>query len=234
MKQINPVLYTLQNKLIVSCQAIGNSPFNSPEGVTQLAKAAEIGGAAGIRSEGIAKTRMIISTVSLPVIGLVKSTFEDGMVRITGAFSDVADLLAIGTHIIAIDGTFRKREGLTGPEFIRQVKQEYPCIVLADIARMDEGEACIEAGADAVSTTLSGYTPETVASMHSGPDFKLLEQLTKNSPVPVFAEGRINTPSDAATMMQLGAWGVIVGSAITNPVYVTQWYNDAIKLVVQE
>ncbi|MBN2571857.1 MAG: N-acetylmannosamine-6-phosphate 2-epimerase, partial [Ignavibacteriales bacterium] len=50
----------LKGGLIVSCQAERNSPFNSPKGLTMFAKAAKIGGAVGIRSEGIEKTKMII------------------------------------------------------------------------------------------------------------------------------------------------------------------------------
>ncbi|MGE5682836.1 MAG: N-acetylmannosamine-6-phosphate 2-epimerase [Bacillota bacterium] len=223
------IFYQLKNNIIVSCQARGKSPFNSPEGVTYFAKAAALGGAAGIRSEGIAKTKMIIENVKLPVIGLVKSEFEDGFVRITGSFRDVEDLLSIGTHIIAIDGTFRKREGLTGPEFINKVKERYNCTILADVARYEEGEACVEAGCDSVSTTLSGYTPETVSIKGKGPDFDVLEQLARKFTIPVFAEGRINTPDDAARMIQLGAWGVIVGTAITAPDAVTKWYIEAIQ-----
>lgn len=228
------IIEQLKNKLIVSCQARGSSPFNSPEGVTLLARAAHLGGAAGIRSEGIAKTRMIIENVDLPVIGLVKSEFEDGYVRITGSFKDVEDLLGIGTHIIAIDGTFRKREGLNGPEFIKEIKKKFNCIVLADIAKLEEGIECAESGADAVSTTLSGYTPETEYLKEEGPDFKLVECLAKTVNIPVFAEGRVNTPEQAAEMISLGAWGVITGSAITSPDLITAWYINAMSRAVKE
>jgi len=112
----------LKKQLIVSCQAEGNDPFNSSEGVTLFAKAAVMGGAAGIRTEGFEKTKMIKENVSVPVIGLIKSYFDDGYVRITGSFKDVEDLLKTNCDIIAIDGTFRKREELTGPEFISKVK----------------------------------------------------------------------------------------------------------------
>ena len=59
----------LHHRLVVSCQAEGDSPFNSPEGVAMFAQLAEQNGAAAIRSEGIAKTRAIVERVSLPVIG---------------------------------------------------------------------------------------------------------------------------------------------------------------------
>lgn len=229
---MNEIFTTIKHGLIVSCQAEGNSPFNSPEGVSMFAQMAVRGGAAAIRSEGIEKTRKIIDTVNVPVVGLIKSSFDDGFVRITGSFKDVEDLLAIGTLMIAIDGTFRKREALTGPEFIGAVKHRYGCTVMADIATEHEAIACAAAGADCVSTTLSGYTPET---QHSGnaPDFKLVEMLAQSLSVPVIAEGRINTPEMAATMRALGAWSIVVGSAITRPAEITKWFVQSLHAAVR-
>lgn len=225
---MHEVFQKIKNGLIVSCQAEGTSPFNSPEGVLLFAQSAVQGGAAAIRSEGIEKTQLIINSIRVPVIGLIKSSFDDGYVRITGSFKDVEDLHAIGTSIIAIDGTFRKREDRSGPEFISEVKKRYHCIVMADIATEEEAIACAAAGADCVSTTLSGYTPETRSS-DDAPDFELLESLVKKLSIPVIAEGRINTPKIAATMKSLGAWSIVVGSAITRPTEITKWFVHSMK-----
>lgn len=227
MKQ--EIIDKLKNKLIVSCQAEGNSPFNSAEGVTMFAKAAILGGASAIRSEGIEKTKMIIEQINVPIIGLVKSKFEDGSVRITGSFKDVEDLISIGTHIIAIDGTFRKRENLSGPDFIKAVKSKFNCLIMADIAKLDEAIACEEAGADLISTTLNGYTPETISDKTKEPNYDLVNQLVKKIKIPVVAEGRVNTPEAAKKMIELGAYAVVVGTAITRPHIITSWYVDAIK-----
>ena len=231
MKQI---FEELKNGLIVSCQSEGADPFNSPEGVTLFARAAEMGGAKGVRSEGIEKTKSIIANVKIPVIGLVKSHFEDGLVKITGSFKDFESLLEIGCHIIAVDGTFRKREGLTGPEFINQLKKNYNAIIMADIATFDEAITCVESGADCVSTTLSGYTPETSHLDKNKPDFELLRKLVNNLNVPVFAEGRYNTPEFCAEAIKIGAWSVVVGTAITRPRIVTSWFVSAIESAVIE
>lgn len=226
---LNDIIEKLKRNLIVSCQAEGDSPFNSPEGVTMFAKAAIMGGAAGIRSEGIAKTKMIIEQTNVPVIGLVKSKFEDGSVRITGTFKDVEDLISISTHIIAIDGTFRKRENLSGPDFIKTIKSKFNCLIMADIAKLDEAIACEEAGADLISTTLNGYTPETISDKIKEPNYDLVNQLVKRIKIPVIAEGRINTPDAAKKMIELGAHAVVVGTAITRPHIITSWYVEAIK-----
>lgn len=225
---MNEIFLKIKNGIIVSCQAEGNSPFNSPEGVTLFAKAAQLGGAVGIRSEGIEKTAMIIKEIPLPVVGLVKSQFNDGSVRITGSFADVENLHTIGTNIIAIDGTFRLRENLTGPEFISAVKNKFHCIVMADIATEREAIACAEAGADCISTTLSGYTPETQFKGEL-PDYELVESLVKKLSVPIIAEGRITTPAMAAQMKKLGAWCIVVGSAITRPTEITKWFVNSLR-----
>jgi N-acylglucosamine-6-phosphate 2-epimerase len=222
------ILNSLKGELIVSCQAEGLDPFNTPEYVTLFALAAKMGGARGIRSEGIDKIQSIKGSVDLPIIGLLKDYFDDGFVRITGSFKMVENLIDIGCDIIAIDGTFRKREGLTGPKFIEQVKYRYSCIVLADIATDEEAIASKEAGADCVSTTLSGYTPETQFRCDS-PDFNLIKRLSQTISIPVFAEGRINTPQEAKKAMDIGAYAVIVGSAITRPRIITSWFANKIK-----
>lgn len=223
------IISKLKHGLIVSCQAEYDSPFNSPEGVTMFAKAAVAGGAAGIRSEGIEKTKMILESVNVPVIGLVKSKFQDGSVRITGSFSDVDDLSAIGCPIIAIDGTFRKRDGLTGSEFINRIKSEFDAFIMADIAKKDEAIECEQAGADFISTTLNGYTPETESDKIFSPNFELVKVLSQKIKKPVIAEGRINSPDNAGEMIRLGAYAVVVGTAITRPHIVTSWYVNAIK-----
>lgn len=215
--------------LIVSCQAEDNDPFNTPEGVTLFAKAAEMGGADGIRSEGISKTLEIINNIDIPIIGLVKSYYNDGTVKITGTFKDVKDLLNIGCNIIAIDGTFRLREGMSGPQFIAIVKKNHNCLVMADVSTIDDALACQAAGADFISTTLNGYTPETIADNDNQPNFKLVKELVKLLTIPVFAEGRIATPSQAKQMIELGAFGVVVGTMITRPRIITNLFAEQIK-----
>lgn len=221
----------IKHQLVVSCQAEGDSPFNSPEGVTAFAIAAKMGGAAAIRTEGVEKTRMIAREVQLPFIGLVKSTFEDGSVCITGTFHAIDQLLEAGCDMIAVDGTARLREGLSGPEFIREAKKTRKCLIMADIATLDEALECKEAGADCVSTTLNGYTPETIDQAIDEPNIDLIIQLVKyfGMDYPVIAEGRINTPELASRAMKAGAWAVVVGSAITRPHVITKWFADAIK-----
>lgn len=230
---MNKIFSSLKNGLIVSCQAEDDSPFNSPEAVTMFAKSAVQGGAVGIRSEGVEKTKKILSEVNVPVIGLLKSKFEDGYVKITGSFKEVEKLFEIGCQIIAVDGTFRIREGLRGPEFISEIKSRFNTVIMADVSTYAEGIACADYSADCISTTLSGYTPDTKYYPMDKPDYDIVEKLVKDIKIPVIAEGRINRPEFASGMIARGAWCVVVGTAITRPKTITAWYIDAIKAGLQ-
>ena len=98
---------------------------------------------------------------------------------------------------------------------------------LADISTVEEGMAAASAGADLVSTTMSGYTAESPKL--EGPDFRLVETLVKEVNVPILAEGRIHTPEDAVKMLKLGAYAVIVGGAITRPLEIAQRFMNAVN-----
>ena len=62
-----------------------------------------------------------------------------------------------------------------------------------------------------------------------GPDFDLIRQLATELPVPVFAEGRIWTPEDARLALELGAYFVVVGTAITNPQAITARFMAGLR-----
>lgn len=77
-------------------------------------------------------------------------------------------------------------------------------------------------GVDCIATTLSGYTPYSPQS--DTPDFALVEALAQAVPVPVIAEGRIQTPVDARRALDCGAFAVVVGSMITRPGHITEYF----------
>ena len=226
----NKLLDSLKGKLVVSCQAEPPSPFDNPRDIASFARCAIMGGAAGIRSCGIEKIKAILEITDLPVIGLTKSKFPDGTVCITGNFSDVDELVKIGTPIIAVDGTPREREGLNGPRFIAELKKKYPSqLFMADISTSDEALQCCRAGADCISTTLAGYTPWTLNLATKGPLLDIIDTCSAICDCPIFAEGRYTTPAEAASAIRHGAFAVVVGSAITRPHLITEWFVKALQ-----
>ena len=58
---------------------------------------------------------------------------------------------------------------------------------------------------------------------------KLIVSVQAFPNVPVICEGRIHTPEHAAAAMKLGAFAVIVGTAITHPTSVTGWFKAAVE-----
>jgi putative N-acetylmannosamine-6-phosphate epimerase len=93
---------------------------------------------------------------------------------------------------------------------------------MADVATLAEGIAAAAAGADAVATTLSGYTGPVHAARDDPPDLDLVEALAAAVGVPVVAEGRLWTPEQVAEALRRGAHAVVVGTAITNPRDITR------------
>lgn len=209
----------VKGKLIVSCQALPNEPLHSSFIMGRMALAAKEGGARAIRAQGADDIQEIKKVTGLPVIGLIKRNYEDSPIYITPTLAEVDELLATDCEMIALDMTNRPRpNGEKVEELLARIK-EGGKLVLADISTYEEGIAAEKLGADAISTTLSGYTPYSPEL--EGPDTELVARLSKELSVPVFAEGRINTPDDISRVMKAGAYAPIVGSAITRPQLIT-------------
>ena len=213
----------------MSCQAEGEDPFNSVDGINMMVRAAIMGGASAIRCEGVDNVKSVINRIPVPLIGLIKGTFPDNTVCITGTFKEVECLVQAGCRNIAVDGTFRMREGISGPEYIRKLKEMFDITIIADISEVEEGCECFGAGADIVSTTLSGYTPSTMHLNKGLPNFELVEELIAITGRPVLAEGRISTPDQALQMILLGAHAVTVGTFITRPRIITRVFAKTIE-----
>lgn len=219
---MNPdVLARLRGGVVVSCQAYPGEPMRHPETMAQVAESAALGGAVGIRAQGLDDLRLITQRVGLPLIGLWKDG-EDG-VFITPTLEHAVAVARTGCDIVALDGTSRARpDGLTLDSTIASLHQNTRALAMADIGSVDDGLAAIEAGADCLSTTLCGYTNERRRT--DGPDLEVLAELAERSPIPVLAEGRIHSPTHVADCLEAGAFAVVVGTAITHPTTITRWF----------
>lgn len=207
----------LRAGLVVSCQAYPGEPMRRPEVMTAVAQAAVIGGAAGIRAQGLADLAAIHAAVDVPLIGLVK--VGDTGVFITPTVADAVAVARTGAEIIALDGTRRSRpDGRPLRDSVDAIHAA-GALVMADCGCLDDALAAVAAGADCVGTTLAGYTGERPKT--EGPDLELLAALVAAVEVPVLAEGRVRTPADARACLDTGAFAVVVGTAITHPSSIT-------------
>lgn len=217
---------TLTGGLIVSCQAYPGEPLRHPETTAQMAEAVVAGGAVAIRAQGLADISFIKGRTTVPLIGLWKDG-HDG-VFITPTLRHARAVRDAGAEIIALDGTRRPRpDGLTLADTIARLRDSGPTLIMADCGSLDDALAARDAGADLIGTTLAGYTDDRPRT--TGPDLELLTQIIAHLPdLPIVAEGRIHTPEQARAALNTGAHAVVVGTAITHPTTITNWFRQAL------
>ena len=132
------ILDAIHGKMIISCQAVEDEPLYVEEKSIMylMARAAKQAGTPAIRTSSIRDVIAIKEETGLPVIGLVKIQYPGYEGYITPTMKEVDDLVAAGSDVVALDCTLRKRgDGITVNEFIAQIKEKYPDIILmADIS----------------------------------------------------------------------------------------------------
>ena len=214
-------LELLRGGLIVSCQAKPDNPLYRTAALPLMAKAAEAGGAVAIRADGAEEIGAIARLVKIPIIGIRKTEPSPDRVYITPTFVHAREIAEAGCTMIALDGTSRPRpDGGSLKDLTARIQEELGLPVMADISVFEEGVAAAKAGCDVVATTLAGYTSYSVRT--EGPDFELLGKLAAALDVPIIAEGRFWTPEEVVRAFELGAFAVVIGKAVTNPMVITQ------------
>ena len=215
----------LKNKVIVSSQAMPDEPLYKEECMIAMMQSVINGGAEVLRVAG-ARDVKNAKKLGVKVIGLTK---PDGLpenwkeiVYITPTLKEVNELIDAGADVIAFDGTSRPRpNNCTLEEIIKRIHSAGK-LAMADIATLQEAINCSKLGADLISTTLSGYTQESLSDS-SDPDYQLLKSIKLNKvQTPVILEGRIWEPQQVKKAFEYGAHCVVIGSAITRPQLITK------------
>lgn len=208
------MLQQLHRGLIISCQAPSDSPLHNPLVITAMAEAAVNQGAVGIRLDTPAHVAAVRQRTQVPLIGLWKQQIPGFEVYITPQFHHATAIAEAGADIIAIDATLRPRpEGETVAGLIQQIHDRLGKLVMADVDTLEAAIAAATAGADLVGTTLYGYTAETRGQ--TPPGLELLQQMVSQISAPAICEGGIASPAIARQALDLGAYAVVVGTAIT-------------------
>jgi len=222
---------SLRGKLIVSCQALPHEPLHSSYIMGRMALAAKMGGAAGIRANTKEDIAAIQDQAGLPVIGIVKRDYEGSGVYITPTMKEVDELMEVKPEIIAVDATGRLRPAdVTLDSFFRQIKEKYPQqLLMADCSTVEEALHADALGFDFIGTTMVGYTEQSKGSRIEANDFDILRKIIAGAKNQVIAEGNINTPKKAKRAIELGAFSVVVGSAITRPQLITKAFAEALE-----
>ena len=222
-------LEKIKGGLIVSCQALPDEPLHSSHIMARMAVAAEMGGAKGIRANGVNDILEIKKAVKLPVIGIIKKEYSDSLVYITPTLKEIDALVECECEIIALDATARLRpNGVVLKDFFKEAREKYPKqLFMADCSTYEEGMTAAALGFDLIGSTLSGYTEKSAGSPQ--PNFHMLSGLVYNCGKPVIAEGGIWSPEDLRLAKNCGIFAAVVGSVITRPALITKRYAQIME-----
>jgi N-acylglucosamine-6-phosphate 2-epimerase len=137
---------------------------------------------------------------------------------ITPGFAYATNLARAGADVIAVEVSAE----VPGDALllVKRIRTELRVPVMADVSTLDDGLRAWDAGAEVVGTTLSGYTSASRVEM-TRPDVELVGELATRG-VRTVAEGRYTTPDDVTEAFAAGAWAVVIGTAITDPVEITR------------
>lgn len=230
IKMKKNVLEKIKNKMIVSCQGYDERTFHTAEDMLAMANAANLGGCVGFRLNSPEYVSLVRKHFpNQVIIGIWKQEHENSEVYITPDVQSILALKEAGADIIAIDSTNRKNYlGDYGWETIIKAKKIDPSLVImADCASYEDAKKACNAGADIVSTTMSGYTDYSDAK--DGPDYDMLKKCRDNLSCFILCEGRIWTREDAKKCFECGADSIVIGTSITNPKMITERFVNYLK-----
>lgn len=209
----------LRGGVIVSAQAMDPaSPLDDPRLLSLIAQAASLGGAVGFRVDGAAVVADLRRATAKPIIGIAKDASAGHDIYITPSVRSALAIIEAGADVVAAQATHGSRPAESFAEIVVACHR-HGVPVVADISTLDEALAALRDGADAVATTMVGFTAHT--SDERRPALALTRVLCDRVDVPVINEGGIWTPEHVAASFEAGADAVVVGSAVTAPDLIT-------------
>lgn len=219
-------LERLRGGLIVSCQAKPGSALDDPAIIAAFARAAQDNGAVAVRIQGVANLRAVRSLVSIPMIGLIKQTYEGFEPYITPTANEVDAILAAGADVVAFDATHRPRPLGQLLQVLIETVHRGGALAMADCATVRDGEHALALGTDITASTLTGYTKETAAEPL--PALDVVRGLRGVGGF-VICEGGIHSPQVGRDAINAGADAIVVGTAITNADWLVEQFAAALR-----
>ena len=214
------IINNIKSKLKVSCQPVVGGVLDNERSILALAEASVNGGATALRINDKKNVYNVKKKLNVPIIGIKKRKVKNSNVVITPFCEDINSLADSGADIIAFDATIRKRP--VEIEKLIELIHKKNCISMADCSNYNEAVNASFLGADIVASTLSGYIKGNIPK---NPDFRIISKFSQNNiNKPIIAEGRINTPKQAAQAIKMGAHAVVVGTAINRIEIITDWF----------
>ncbi|MGI9118131.1 MAG: phosphotransferase [Minisyncoccia bacterium] len=218
-------------EIIVSCQSRPDQPFyNDVSVLKKMIDSVILGGAKGVRING---TELIKYTKekhpSVFIIGtkkvISKSSPKFGWV--TPDIKSAKEIITCKPHSIVVDASERLHTKDSLIEIIKKIRNNSPEILIGcDVGKFSEAKRAIDSGADFVLTTCT--QAETRENQTQEKHIALLKRLVRNK-IPTVAEGGIEQTKDIQIILSTGIRSVVIGKAITDPVFNTQKFVDYYK-----
>ncbi|MGL5640527.1 MAG: N-acetylmannosamine-6-phosphate 2-epimerase [Mycoplasmoidaceae bacterium] len=219
----NILLEKFKNNLIVSCQAFDDEPLNDTNAIGLMAKSVVQGGAKALRLCQKDHIKQIMTITDLPMMCLIKADYDNSEVFITPTFKEVDDLIEIGARCIATDATSRKRPNQSLEEIVNYIRsKDKDILIMADCATIEDVKRADQLGFDLIGTTLTGNTKESKGLNIISNNYQFIRDCLNATNKPIIAEGGIWEPYEVKDLLDLGCYGVVVGSAITRPRKITE------------
>ena len=213
--------------LVVSVMPTSTTPWRTLADMARLAEAAERGGAVAVKVDGPSAVRAVRAATSLPVLAVHIAEHGDGRMVITPTVAHAHELLDAGADMVELeaDAAARAAMGQDAGALLAAVA-ELGAPVKAGVRRVADGVAAELAGAVVVGSSVLGYGPGGAVP---GPDLGLVADLVAALDVPVSAERGFADLADVSRARGLGARYVVVGSAITDPAFLTRSFAAAFE-----
>lgn len=225
---MHSIVEKLLHGVIVSVQAFEDSPLYGADHMKIMAQCAALGHASGFRACWPQDIRAVRSITDLPIVGINKK-FKGGNpldeIFITPDFASACEVIEAGCDVLGIDCTIRPSRGFDALYILlKQIKEQYPTIaIMADLATVEEGIRVANTGlVDIISSTLCGYTRQSLGAERNGPDLSIIKSLKASIDLPINGEGRIWELKDLEEVLHAGADMVTIGTAITRPQLITE------------
>ena len=225
---MKPAVRRLLGGVIVSCKAGKGNPLHGPENMKRMAMCALMGGADGIRACWPQDVAAIRAVCDKPIVGINKLTCSANIldaVYITPTVQAATEVIEAGADVVALDCTLRpdrSQEALR--TLLTQLRERHPDVaIMADLATEEEARFIDSTGlVDILSTTLAGYTRQSLGAIANGPSIQLIRAIKRTCKLPINAEGSIHEREDLRAVLEAGADMVTIGSAITMPWEITR------------
>ncbi len=195
--------------------------------IAAVARAAEHAGAVAVALTGTEVIRAAKQDITLPVIGVPAGQSDPP--DHASFLEQIGEMIRAGADVVSVNGVSSSSTGDSDTaELVAAVREAYNAPLLAGVSTSAEGQAVIAAGAECLSTRLSGSADAMRRVRRDVPDLELLERIVAEAPNRVVAEGRYQTPEQCALAMTLGAYAVIIDAAAVDPAAIVRRFVSAI------